>query len=102
MHIKTHENSQTLTLKFQGPFNFDAIREFNQVISDLKSDQEHFENIDVDLSATHCIDSSALGMLMILQDDMKHVGKTLKLTNCPETLKHILMQVHLHEKFLVD
>lgn len=78
MSISTTVAGKTATINMTGRFDFSVQRDFKeayapQLLNDAVS------AIDVNLAGVEYLDSSALGMLLMLRERAAAAGKTLKL-----------------------
>lgn len=85
-------------IALSGRFDFNAHREFRRVC------EEAFQRtgvaaLDVDLSAVSYIDSSALGMLLLLKDRAEVAKWDLQLIHTPPPVRHILEVANFHKLF---
>lgn len=76
------------TLRLTGRFDFNAHREFREISEQALASRGN--EIHVDLGAVDYLDSSALGMLLMLRDKAKNVGKTVVLANSQGTVRQVL------------
>jgi len=85
--VGTADGRAVITLK--GRFDFNAHREFREAIDKAFQD-EALQEIRVDLAAVDYLDSSALGMLLMLRDKARSSGKTVSLANCRGAVKQVI------------
>ena len=79
LNISVSAKSNTATIALSGHFAFDAHRDFKAAyINQLNNSK--IGNIVVDLSAVEYLDSSALGMLLVLRDHVQAASKSLTLS----------------------
>ncbi len=90
------EDQQTLTIYVEGNFDFNLHKEFRDAYAPLK---QPITKCVVDMSGTEYMDSSALGMLLILRDQAEVVGATIVLANCANEIKGILSIANFDEMF---
>lgn len=88
MPISTHVSNSTLTISISGRFDFSAHKEFRESIglalnNDVKS-------VNVDMRNTEYLDSSALGMLLMLKDKVGKDKEAISLINAKPGVKTIL------------
>lgn len=76
-------------IRLQGRFDFNAHREFREAIDAALADAAGREVV-VDLAEVDYLDSSALGMLLMLRDKAKGLGSNVSLTNCRGAVKQVL------------
>jgi len=82
-------SGDTVTIKISGRFDFSIHRDFRQAYEGAKptSNKPCFV---VDLSETEYMDSSALGMLLLLREHAGDDNANVKITNCRPVIKEIL------------
>jgi anti-anti-sigma factor len=83
----THAEGIAL-IRLQGRFDFNAHRDFREAIDNALL--ETGRQIKVDLSGVDYLDSSALGMLLMLRDRSKGAGREVALTGCTGAVKQVL------------
>ncbi len=76
-------------IRLVGRFDFNAHREFREAINTALGDTTATA-ISLDMGAVEYLDSSALGMLLMLRDKAKVGGKTIELANCRGVVKQVL------------
>jgi anti-anti-sigma factor len=86
-------------IKLQGRFDFNAHREFREVVD--KSMEGTAREVLVDLSGVDYLDSSALGMLLMLRDKAKTASREVALTNCSGAVKQVLDIANFSKLFRV-
>ena len=72
----------------QGRFDFNAHREFREAVDQAVKDAAH--DVHVDLGGVDYLDSSALGMLLMLRDRAKGAGKEVALANARGSVKQVI------------
>lgn len=72
-----------------GQFDFSSHREFRQVCESLVGNPAVKELL-VDFQNVVYLDSSALGMLLLLKEKISTAGKTLALVNCRDAVRQVL------------
>jgi anti-anti-sigma factor len=66
MTVTSHsDKNKTLTIVVEGKFDFQSHLEFRE---SYENSNDHYDKYIVDLSKASSIDSSALGMLLLLRD----------------------------------
>jgi HptB-dependent secretion and biofilm anti anti-sigma factor len=76
-------------IQLSGRFDFNAHREFREAVDKALGSQGTTE-VAVDLGNVAYLDSSALGMLLMLRDKAKTSGKSVFLTNAKGSVKQVL------------
>jgi len=76
-------------IKLNGRFDFNTHRDFRAVYEPLVADPE-VRVVTVDFSSVDYLDSSALGMLLMLRDKMGGASKDVSLTGVRGNVKQVL------------
>lgn len=76
-------------IKLNGRFDFNTHREFRAAYEPLVSDAD-IQAVIVDFSGVDYLDSSALGMLLMLRDKLGGAGKEVALTGVRGNVKQVL------------
>jgi anti-anti-sigma factor len=76
-------------IRLRGRFDFNTHREFREALDTAVGDAAARE-VAVDLGEVDYLDSSALGMLLMLRDKAKLADKAVLLTNCRGAVKQVL------------
>ncbi len=83
----TNRDGKTVII-LQGRFDFNAHREFREAVEQAVKDTP--ASIIVDLGSVDYLDSSALGMLLMLRDKAKITGKEVMLANARGSVKQVI------------
>ena len=86
----------SLTLKVKGRFNFSCYKQFNDAVAGPVPTQ-----YVVDLSATDYMDSSALGMLLLLRDKVGQDTSRVKILAGAGQPHEVLKLANFHRLFNV-
>ncbi len=86
-NVETADGRAVIALK--GRFDFNAHREFREAIDRAFQDAT-MQEVQVDLAAVDYLDSSALGMLLMLRDKARGAGKNVSLANCRGAVKQVI------------
>jgi len=89
MSISTTVIGNTATINMTGRFDFNVQRDFKEAY-DPHLNNAAVEAIDVDLAGVNYLDSSALGMLLMLRERATAAGKSLKLCKPTASVAQIL------------
>lgn len=89
MEVNVVSANGNTVLQLRGRFDFNAHREFRQAI-DAAVAVPTVKEVRVDLAGVEYLDSSALGMLLMLRDRCKGADKTVSLSNCRGAVKQVL------------
>ncbi len=88
MQAKLINTDGRSVLQLQGRFDFNAHREFREAVESALAATA--KEIHVDLRGVDYLDSSALGMLLMLRDKAKGGGREVSLTGCSGAVKQVL------------
>lgn len=80
---------KTGTIMLIGQFDFNVHKDFRAASQELLEKPE-VSSIDVDFEQVPYLDSSALGMLLLLKERAGAAGKELALVNCKDTVRQVL------------
>lgn len=89
MTVKTQIAGENAQLSLSGRFDFTAHREFRQSYESVLK-QAGLKELAVDLSEVDYIDSSALGMLLLLRENAERSRLRLALVNCTGSVRRVL------------
>lgn len=89
MEIRHTKNGNEAVIFLSGRFDFNVHREFKESYVALLGDAT-IHKLVVDLAAVDYLDSSALGMMLMLRERVQGAGKTIALRNPNETVIKIL------------
>ena len=76
-------------IKLSGRFDFNTHRDFRSAYEPLVADAS-LRTVAVDFSGVDYLDSSALGMLLMLRDKMSGANKEVALTGVSGNVKQVL------------
>ena len=93
MAISTQLAGDQVTIAISGRFDFNSHQEFREAVENVAKDC----NCIVDLEATTYLDSSALGMLLLLRDG----GRQVRIVGCSEEVRRVLEIANFHRLFEV-
>ena len=80
---------ETAVIRLSGRFDFSGHREFRHCY-EAALQEPSVRRIDVDLNAVEYLDSSALGMLLLLKEQAEARSLPVSLLNCAGTVREIL------------
>jgi anti-anti-sigma factor len=93
------QDGRSLTINIEGRFDFSAHQDFRE--SYEKTDAEPDEYC-VDMKQTSYLDSSALGMLLLLRDHAGGDSAKIKITNCNTDVRKILTISNFEQLFTIE
>jgi len=85
--IDVSSEKNTATIKINGRFDFSLHNEFRKSYKDVSLKNGVYS---IDLSDTGYLDSSALGMLLLLKEHAESQSATVRLVNFNNEIKEIL------------
>jgi len=89
MKFRLETNEKAGRISIHGRFDFNTHRHFRHAYEPLIDNRE-LSAIEIELSAVNYIDSSALGMLMLLRDRAVKVNKTVSLATSTGVVEQVL------------
>ncbi|MBA4383004.1 MAG: anti-anti-sigma factor [Sideroxydans sp.] len=89
------------TITLDGRFDFHTQREFRTAYTPVL-ENEAIKNISIDFSRVNYIDSSALGLLMLIRERAESCGKDVWLINPNETVRKIFKIANFDKLFKID
>ncbi|WP_430459787.1 STAS domain-containing protein [Thalassolituus sp. LLYu03] len=92
-------NGRELTIKVDGRFDFSAHQEFREAYEGVAGDVKSFV---VDLGGTSYLDSSALGMLLLLRDHAGGDSADVQIVNCNQDVRKILTISNFEQLFKIQ
>jgi HptB-dependent secretion and biofilm anti anti-sigma factor len=88
-----------VTIYIQGRFDFSSHQEFRNAYEKLTKTPSRFR---VDLQGTSYLDSSALGMLLLLRDHAGGERADIEIVNCSQDVKKILLISNFEQLFSIQ
>lgn len=89
------------TLLLAGRFDFNSQKDFRMAYTPLLQDAAT-RSLRIDFARVSYLDSSALGMLMLMRERAQEVGKSVELINPNETVRKILVIANFGKLFKMD
>lgn len=88
-------------IKLEGRFDFNSHREFRECVDGVLQ-QGAIREVVVDLGGVDYLDSSALGMLLMLRDKARGCNKEVSLSNCRGAVKQVLDIANFGKLFAIS
>ncbi len=85
VHKEVSQDGKKLTISIKGRFDFSKHREFRESYED-----RGLSAVVVDLKEATYLDSSALGMLLLLRDHVGGDDSDIRVVNCSSDVRKIL------------
>lgn len=89
MQVSVASANGRSVIRLLGRFDFNSHREFREAV-DSALDAGDTREVAVDLGSVEYLDSSALGMLLMLRDKAQGAGKSVTLANCRGSVRQVL------------
>jgi len=99
MSIATSVNGNELTVQVEGRFDFSAHQEFRDA---YEKTEDSVKNYVIDMSRATYLDSSALGMLLLLRDHAGGDSANVRITKCNQDVKKILTISNFEQLFTIE
>lgn len=96
MAVTCTEGEERLRIAVEGRFDFHVYREFRRAYADNDAPYRHYE---VDLARVEYLDSSALGMLLLLQEYAEARRSRVSLCGPSPAVRRLLEIAHFHNRF---
>lgn len=99
MDVTVNSADGGTVLKLGGRFDFNAHREFRDAVDRVL---EANGDVRVDLGEVVYLDSSALGMLLMLRDKTKNANREVQLTNTRGSVRQVLDIANFGKLFAIS
>lgn len=100
IQIKATKEGGKSRVSLSGRFDFNSHREFRGAYEPALGDNA-VKEIEVDMGAVDYLDSSALGMLLLLREKATEAKKPLSLANCRGVVKQVLDVANFSKLFTI-
>lgn len=101
MQISQRSIDTKTILSLSGRFDFNTHREFRAAYEDALK-VEGIKSLDMDLSGVDYLDSSALGMLLMLKERSSTRNIQLSISNCQDSVRQILEIANFNKLFTIS
>jgi len=99
MSVESKVESGVLHINIAGRFDFGVHKQFRDAINHITAG---IKKIEVDLSATDYVDSSALGMLLLLRDKVSCDRNAVEIKGARAEVKKILEIANFNKLFILS
>ncbi len=96
---RVNEDSKIVTIGIEGRFDFSLHQKFRDAYS---SDNINGTRFRLDLSRTTYMDSSALGMILLLKDHVEKLKGEVVVSKPNESVKKILEIAQIHKLMTIE
>ena len=93
---RTSDDGSELNIGIDGRFDFSSHQDFRKAYENTESDLVSYV---VDMNATTYLDSSALGMLLLLRDHAGGDHANIRIINCNDDVRKILTISNFEQLF---
>ena len=90
-------NGDSVEIKITGRFDFNAHHDFRNIYRNEKSDASY----NIDMAGTDYIDSSALGMLLLLREHAGNESAKISISGCNDDIKKIFAISNFEKLFKI-
>jgi anti-anti-sigma factor len=101
MQITVEKKDETARLILNGRFDFSSHREFRSACDEVLQAPE-IKEIEADFSRVDYLDSSALGMLLLLRERAHNANLKVALTNCTGLVQQVLDVANFQRLFAIS
>ncbi len=99
LNVTTSPDGKTITLTIQGQFQFALHREFRDAYTGVKQPGCQFR---LNLASTEYMDSSALGMLLLLKEHATAHGGTVVIAGVAPVVRRVLEIASFDKIFRIE
>ena len=97
--LSKNDSNDVATISIKGHFNFDVNADFRKIL-DSASDGDY--KVVIDMAMVDEIDSSALGMLLLLREQCGAISEKIKIKNCRQDIYDVLIMANFQTMFDID
>lgn len=101
MNVTIEKDDGRAVLYLSGRFDVMSNVEFRDATKPLLSEND-WDTLAIDFTDVPFVDSSGLGSLLLLREQMQTAGKGLVLTRCGEELRHVLDVAQFAKIFCIE
>lgn len=94
-----NDEKNALVITVPGRFDFSKHNEFRKAYKDIKMESGVYE---IDLHSTDYLDSSALGMMLMLKEVADSNSSVVKITHANDELREILRIASFEKLFVIE
>jgi anti-anti-sigma factor len=100
MHANVETEAGRARIRLNGRFDFSAHRIFRESYAP-SLDAGSVSELEIDLDQVDYLDSSALGMLLMLREKAQAANKKVSLTNCKGSVRQVLEIANFGKLFTI-
>lgn len=98
LHVSSRTQGAVARLELSGRFDFTGRKTLRDSYDELFANSA-IKTIEIGLSGVEYIDSSALGMLLLMRERSQELNKKVTLCNAKGTVKQVLSVANFHRLF---
>ena len=99
--ISLARTDQEITISIKGRFNFEMHYQFRSAYQEETVDKSRTRRFVIDLTGTEYIDSSALGMLLLLREEAGTTDSDIEIANARPEIRKILETANFQRLFKI-
>lgn len=100
IQIKNTLENANATISLAGRFDFNSHRQFREAYESALNDPA-IKSMEIDLGSVDYLDSSALGMLLLVKEKATNANKSLALANCRGVVQQVLEVANFNKLFTI-
>ena len=93
----SNDDGSSVAIKIDGRFDFNAHHDFRNIYRNEKSGAAY----NIDMTGTEYIDSSALGMLLLLREHAGNENAKITISGCNDDIKKIFSISNFEKLFTI-
>jgi len=93
------DSKDSVLISVDGRFDFSSHRDFREAYESYGTEIKRYE---IDMAKTVYLDSSALGMLLLLRDYAGGNDATIRIVNCSEAVRNIFSISNFEQLFEIS
>lgn len=97
VNIDIRDTSNEVYIQVIGRFDFESHEDFSKALEAANS--SNYSKFTIDLGAVDDLDSSALGMLLLLRESAGGENSNISITNCRAEIREILKIANFQQMF---
>lgn len=101
MTVQNKISDETAEIKLSGRFDFSSHRDFRQGYEEILN-TSGLKQLVLDMDSVEYIDSSALGMLLLLREKALNVNLDIILKNCRGPVRQVLEVANFNRLFKIE
>lgn len=100
IQIKNTQENGLVKIHLAGRFDFNSHRQFREAFEKAII-TPNVNSLEIDLGSVEYLDSSALGMLLLVKEKAANANKSVALTNCRGVVQQVLEVANFSKLFTI-